>query len=151
VREQYRGYALVELELKTGRTHQIRVHLSYTGNPIAGDLIYGGEIINEASLMSPPQAAGSRRHVNFARDKAQGQRLDAQAAADPGTILAYPALHAALLSFRHPTTQEIVRYTAPLHEPMLRLVRRLRQQRIDAPVATEGTWIDLAQAVPEGG
>jgi 23S rRNA-/tRNA-specific pseudouridylate synthase len=36
-------YSLVELELKTGRTHQIRVHLSYNGWPIVGDDMYGGK------------------------------------------------------------------------------------------------------------
>lgn len=38
--KRYRGYTLVELELKTGRTHQIRVHLSHIGHPVAGDRIY---------------------------------------------------------------------------------------------------------------
>jgi 23S rRNA pseudouridine1911/1915/1917 synthase len=38
-----RGYTLVELELKTGRTHQIRVHLSHLGWPIVGDDMYGGK------------------------------------------------------------------------------------------------------------
>jgi 23S rRNA pseudouridine1911/1915/1917 synthase len=42
VRERYRGYTLLELELKTGRTHQIRVHLSYLGYPVVGDDMYGG-------------------------------------------------------------------------------------------------------------
>jgi 23S rRNA pseudouridine1911/1915/1917 synthase len=37
------GYSLVELELKTGRTHQIRVHMSYSGWPIVGDDMYGGK------------------------------------------------------------------------------------------------------------
>ncbi|GMV26393.1 MAG: hypothetical protein AMXMBFR58_24240 [Phycisphaerae bacterium] len=37
------GYSLVELELKTGRTHQIRVHLSHLGWPIVGDDMYGGK------------------------------------------------------------------------------------------------------------
>jgi 23S rRNA-/tRNA-specific pseudouridylate synthase len=36
------AFSLVELELKTGRTHQIRVHLSHTGFPIVGDDMYGG-------------------------------------------------------------------------------------------------------------
>ncbi len=40
------GFTLVELELKTGRTHQIRVHLSHLGYPIAGDDMYGGRVID---------------------------------------------------------------------------------------------------------
>ena len=37
-------YSLVRLRLETGRTHQIRVHLSYAGHPIAGDFLYGTEL-----------------------------------------------------------------------------------------------------------
>ena len=37
-------YSLVRLRLETGRTHQIRVHLSYSGHPIAGDFLYGSEL-----------------------------------------------------------------------------------------------------------
>ena len=42
LKRQYQGYALVELELKTGRTHQIRVHMSHLGHPLLGDVLYGG-------------------------------------------------------------------------------------------------------------
>lgn len=34
---------LVTLQLETGRTHQIRVHMSYNGNPLVGDVLYGGQ------------------------------------------------------------------------------------------------------------
>lgn len=44
VLERYpKGYSLVELLLETGRTHQIRVHMSYIGHPVLGDHLYGGE------------------------------------------------------------------------------------------------------------
>ena len=39
---EYNGYSLLKLNLETGRTHQIRVHLSYKGHPIVGDEVYGG-------------------------------------------------------------------------------------------------------------
>ncbi len=42
VLERYKKYCLVEFELKTGRTHQIRVHCKHIGHPIVGDIIYGG-------------------------------------------------------------------------------------------------------------
>src|SRR5262249_33104738 len=39
--EQYRGFSLLEVKIKTGRTHQIRVHLSAIGHPVVGDDVYG--------------------------------------------------------------------------------------------------------------
>jgi 23S rRNA pseudouridine1911/1915/1917 synthase len=39
--EQFNGYSLLSLELETGRTHQIRVHMAYIGHPVAGDPLYG--------------------------------------------------------------------------------------------------------------
>jgi 23S rRNA pseudouridine1911/1915/1917 synthase len=42
VRERFNGWTLVEVDLQTGRTHQIRVHLADLGHPIAGDQAYGG-------------------------------------------------------------------------------------------------------------
>ncbi len=148
VREQYRGYCLVELELKTGRTHQIRVHLSYIGHPVVGDLLYGGEPIGRHELDHPPIAAGSRPFLTFARDKTEGQRLEAAAAVREDLILAHPALHAALLRVTHPATHQPVTFTAPLHEPMLGLVRELRRRPAPGPVAEQGCWVDLDAAVP---
>jgi 23S rRNA pseudouridine1911/1915/1917 synthase len=40
--KEFNGYSLLKLNLETGRTHQIRVHLSYKGHPIIGDTVYGG-------------------------------------------------------------------------------------------------------------
>lgn len=40
--ERYNGFSLVRCELETGRTHQIRVHMSYKGHPLLGDAVYGG-------------------------------------------------------------------------------------------------------------
>ena len=41
-----REYTLAEIMIKTGRTHQIRVHMSHIGHPVLGDFLYGGENIN---------------------------------------------------------------------------------------------------------
>lgn len=150
VREQYQGYSLVELELKTGRTHQIRVHLSYLGHPIAGDIFYGGEPIGWPELDTPPVACGSRKHLNFARDKNQGLTMMEAAAKRDDIIIATPALHATLLGFKQPSSGEQVVYTAPLHEPMATLVRELRKRPLaGAPVAEAGTWVDLKMAIPD--
>jgi 23S rRNA pseudouridine1911/1915/1917 synthase len=72
VRERYRGFCLVELELKTGRTHQIRVHMSYIGHPLVGDLVYGGQAIGYDDLDNPPTPAGARSHLNYARTREEG-------------------------------------------------------------------------------
>ena len=50
VAERYRGYTLVKLQPKTGRTHQLRVHLSHIGHPIVGDTMYGGKAVSEMDL-----------------------------------------------------------------------------------------------------
>ena len=41
--EQFKGYSYIELELETGRTHQIRVHMAYIGHPIVNDSLYGAQ------------------------------------------------------------------------------------------------------------
>ena len=55
VRERFGGYSLVEVELLTGRTHQIRVHFADMGHPLAGDRVYGGwgdDIMDRVALHS---------------------------------------------------------------------------------------------------
>ncbi len=121
VRERYTApsgakYALVELELKTGRTHQIRVHLSYLGFPIVGDDMYGGKHTTERDL---------------------GGDGDAM-------LLARQALHATTLGFRHPMTEQPMKFTAPLAADLTRAVTLLRaatraaggDPAVDAPGAT---------------
>ncbi|WP_374712320.1 RluA family pseudouridine synthase [Symbiobacterium terraclitae] len=58
VLERYRGYALLECQLETGRTHQIRVHLSFIGHPVVSDPLYG---TRKPHLGMPPQALHARQ------------------------------------------------------------------------------------------
>lgn len=127
VRERYLApggerFALVELELKTGRTHQIRVHLSFTGHPIVGDDMYGG------------------RH---ARERDLGGASDEM-------LLARQALHATTLGIRHPMTEAPMSFTAPIAADIRRAIELLRTATVAAggAVAVEapGTTIDLAAA-----
>lgn len=86
-------FSLVEVELKTGRTHQIRVHLSHLGFPLAGDDMYGGKLLDEPN----------------------------------GLLIERVALHAALLTFRHPATNETMRFQAPFPADLARLIAALRR------------------------
>ena len=84
--QKYRSFALLEAELKTGRTHQIRVHLSSSGFAIAGDDKYGDFALNRALL------------------KSDGERL----------AFKRMFLHAHQITFTHPETGRPVTLNAPL-------------------------------------
>ena len=90
--------ALVECRLATGRTHQIRVHLSERGHPLIGDRTYG----NTRSL---------------ARLRTLPPAVRAVAAAFPRQ-----ALHAVLIGFRHPASDEYVQFTSPLPKDIAGLI-----------------------------
>ena len=60
--EEYNGFSLVRLRLDTGRTHQIRVHMSYLGHPLLGDNLYGKEIEDNRGLT---RAALHACHLEF--------------------------------------------------------------------------------------
>ena len=94
-------YSLVALQLETGRTHQIRVHMSYLGYPLVGDFLY-----------NPKYAGNQIDRVTDAQTK--------EKTAD------YPihrqALHAHKISFLHPMTGEHMEFCVPMPEDMLRLV-----------------------------
>lgn len=147
VRERYRGYSLVELELKTGRTHQIRVHMSYIGHPLVGDIIYGGEPVGTPEIINPPRPAASRPHLTFARTKEDGQRMEAEAAERTDMLMATPALHAALLRMKHPETHQPMTFTAPVHGPMAKLICELRKRPAPGPVVTGGVYLDLNKTI----
>ena len=93
--------ALVECWLETGRTHQIRVHMSYAGHGLLGDQTYGGK-----RRLSP--------------------KLLGEAAADLGNAFPRQALHAASLGFEHPVTGDMLNFTSPLPADLAGLLGALR-------------------------
>ena len=111
VLEQYRGYALVRLMPKTGRTHQLRVHMSSIKHPIVSDTMYGGKVPLAGQL-----ADGAVLD--------EGEGLDA---ASP--VISRQALHAAELTIRHPETAEKMRFVAPLPRDMELLIKLLARWR----------------------
>lgn len=88
--ERFKDFTLVECQLETGRTHQIRVHMKYIGYPLAGDPKYG-----------------PRKTLEIG-----GQ-----------------ALHAGVLGFDHPRTNEYLEFEAPLPEYFVELLESLRNNR----------------------
>jgi 23S rRNA pseudouridine1911/1915/1917 synthase len=91
-------------ELETGRTHQIRVHLSHIGHPVVGDSTYGG---------------GPRRALNVPQAARKLAREIMEA-------LPRQALHATRLSFSHPATGEALTLEAPLPADIEAALERLR-------------------------
>ncbi len=149
VREVFDGYTLVELELKTGRTHQIRVHLTWLGHPIISDIIYGGEPFGQAELTQPPTAAGSQAARTFARTKPDGLKVWSRMDRRGDLLIHRPALHAAVLQFAHPETGQAMTFTAPLHADMAECLTELRGCRAKSgPLPAEGARVDLAAVMP---
>ena len=135
VREVYRDFTLVELELKTGRTHQIRVHLSHIGFPIVGDDIYGGKHLKISDVSG------------FTRGP--GASVPGLAALVPTDwLIQRQALHAAMLGFTHPMTDKPMTFQAPVHEDMRLLIQLLRKSRFESAPKISGTVIDLEKICP---
>ena len=101
----YGKFALVEVRIETGRTHQIRVHLSSHGHPVVGDNLYG----------APRQL---KRPLATSRGQLDGK---------PGALeLGRNFLHAAAIEFLHPRTGKELRFEAPLPAELLQFLEHLR-------------------------
>ncbi|HEY8521759.1 MAG TPA: 23S rRNA pseudouridine(1911/1915/1917) synthase RluD [Gammaproteobacteria bacterium] len=101
VLERFRAHTYVEVELETGRTHQIRVHMAHIRAPLVGDPVYGGR------PRFPPQPTPALRRVleTFPRQ----------------------ALHAAQLALQHPVTGEALAFESPLPPDFEELLEVLRE------------------------
>jgi 23S rRNA pseudouridine1911/1915/1917 synthase len=98
----YGKFALVELRIETGRTHQIRVHMSSLGHPVVGDALYG--------------APGELRSQSNRR----------RAAGMPATLaLDRNFLHSAVLELTHPRTKDSLKFSRPLPEELENLLDSL--------------------------
>ena len=95
--------SLVEFELETGRTHQIRVHMLFKGNPILGDKSYG----NKKKKFKNIDLFVEKKINSFNRQ----------------------ALHAKSLGFIHPTTEKLVTFNAPRPKDLEALLKSLKNHR----------------------
>ena len=100
LRERFRAHTALECRLETGRTHQIRVHMTHIKYPIIGDPLYGGPL-------KLPKGATDELIAALRGFKRQ-------------------ALHAEVLKFKHPATGEPLRISAPVPADMLGLLKALR-------------------------
>lgn len=99
VRERFVGATLIELKLKTGRTHQIRVHCAALNHPVVGDSVYGRRKKGKRVPGKKNMLRGVRRQM----------------------------LHAWRLGFIHPVTEKPVSFEAPIPQDMSGLLNALRQ------------------------
>ncbi len=105
VMERFRGYALIKCLPRTGRTHQLRVHLRSAGFPIVADSMYGGKMLLLSRL---------KKNYRMGKD---GER----------PLLDRTALHAMQLTVTHPVTKAVVEINAPWPKDMEVAVKYLRR------------------------
>lgn len=104
--ERFKGYTYCSIQPRTGRTHQIRVHLASIGCPVLADKVYGGrDNIKLSDLVS---------HLDPAQDE---------------VLMGRQALHAGRLRFVHPRTKEVINGQAPLPLDFQRTLDALRTRR----------------------
>lgn len=112
VLEKFRGYSVIELTPKTGRTHQLRVHMMHIRHSIVADDMYGGKVVYPWQIEDRP-------------------------AAPEDTLLSRTALHAWRLEINHPTTKKRMVFLADLPDDIQNLIDNLREYRQILPKEEE--------------
>lgn len=126
VLERFRGFALMRLLPKTGRTHQLRVHMQYLGHPIVADRVYGGQ---RKLRLSDLTAAGNDDSAETATAAKSGRRAGVDSGEDTDVLIARQALHALRLEFSHPADGSRLAFEAPLPDDFEQALAALRKYR----------------------
>jgi 23S rRNA pseudouridine1911/1915/1917 synthase len=105
IREQFQGIALLEIHLKTGRTHQIRVHCAAMHHPVVGDKVYGPRKPEKTIARVGPHSDKLLQVL-----KSVNRQM----------------LHAWRLGFTHPQTSEWMSFESPLPEDMAAIIQSIR-------------------------
>lgn len=124
VLERFDGFTFVELHPKTGRTHQLRVHMQHLGNVIVADHLYGGHLALLRSELTGETEVGSKT----SRRRHRREDLDLG-----DVLIARQALHARFLEFDHPRTGKRMSFEAPLPDDMQRTLAALKELRSFSP------------------
>ncbi|MFC1556404.1 RluA family pseudouridine synthase [candidate division KSB1 bacterium] len=111
VRQEYEFLSFIEAFPKTGRTHQIRSHFASIGHPVFGDSLYRGRNRRLTHLSVQEYALAARMLKHFPRQ----------------------ALHAAEISFEHPSTHDQVTFSAPLPADFMNILSMLEQSAEISP------------------
>lgn len=126
-KEQQKSRSLVALQLETGRTHQIRVHMAYLGYPLVGDFLYNPAYqdnqIDRRENCEHRQQSDERSDVF--RNNADLKNQKEAVAQEHNYDINRQALHAWKLTFPHPMTGEPMEFTAPLPEDMKKLLEKI--------------------------
>jgi len=118
IESPYGKFALLDVRIETGRTHQIRVHMASLGHPVVGDTLYGAAGVLRSS-------AGPRRESRK-RKVAEGERDGAAPASQPGALrLDRNFLHAAAVELSHPRTGKPLSFSAPLPPELTAFLQKL--------------------------
>ena len=105
IARRFKHFSQIKVQLETGRTHQIRVHMDHIRHPLVGDVMYGGK--------NKFIAGTSKKLIKEVN------------------LFNRQALHAQTLSFRHPDTAQIVSFEAPLPSDLSNLLALLGEEDLD--------------------
>jgi len=109
IESAYGKFALLEVKIDTGRTHQIRVHMASLGHPVVGDTLYGAS-----------------RELSARGANASGRASKYTSGKPPAITLSRNFLHAGELQFLHPRTEKKLTFGAPLPKELALLLRRIQ-------------------------
>ena len=113
----YGKFALLEVRIETGRTHQIRVHMASLGHPIVGDTLYG----------APGELKRNPNKLRRSNSSEPGGNSPSAAVAPPPVLrLGRNFLHAAALDLKHPRTAQALSLEAPLPRELEHFLEQLR-------------------------